>query len=182
MATARVCDGESGTSGRCGTLAAPVVAAADALASAVAAPLLAAAADAPGAVVATPSIATPSLGEQWIGLRAARRSTRRRDDKRTRSSGWCPDCLSRDLSRGSVVGAQGAVGGFRGVKIAHVSVELRAVLISVFPPFSPFLRLRSSFWLEHQGTEEMWDDGNTKPLQGAGFRLFWSKIMGIPED
>ena len=36
--------------------------------------------------------------------------------------------------------------------------------------------------VEHQGTKEMWADGNTEPLQGAGFRLFKSKIMGIPED
>ena len=36
--------------------------------------------------------------------------------------------------------------------------------------------------VEHQGTMEMWADGNTKPLQGAGFRLFRSKIMGIPEN
>ena len=28
----------------------------------------------------------------------------------------------------------------------------------------------------------MWADGNTKPLQGAGFRLFRSKVMGIPEE
>ena len=32
------------------------------------------------------------------------------------------------------------------------------------------------------GTEEMWADGNTKPLQGAGFRVFRSKVMGIPEN
>ena len=36
--------------------------------------------------------------------------------------------------------------------------------------------------VEHRGTKEIWADGNTKPLQGAGFRLFRSKIMGIPED
>ena len=36
--------------------------------------------------------------------------------------------------------------------------------------------------VEHWGTKEMWADGNAKPLQGAGFRLFRSKIMGIPED
>ena len=36
--------------------------------------------------------------------------------------------------------------------------------------------------VEHRGTKEMWADGNTKPLQGAGFRLFRSKIMGIPEE
>ena len=28
----------------------------------------------------------------------------------------------------------------------------------------------------------MWEGGNTKPLQGTGFRLFWSEVMGIPED
>ena len=36
--------------------------------------------------------------------------------------------------------------------------------------------------MEHRGTKEMWADGNTKPLQRAGFRLFRSKIMGIPEN
>ena len=36
--------------------------------------------------------------------------------------------------------------------------------------------------VEHRGTEEMWADGNSKPLQGAGFRLFRSKVMGILED
>ena len=36
--------------------------------------------------------------------------------------------------------------------------------------------------VEHRGTKEMWADGNTKALQGAGFRTFRSKIMGIPED
>ena len=36
--------------------------------------------------------------------------------------------------------------------------------------------------VEHRGTKEMWADGNTKPLQGTGFRLFRSKIMGIPEE
>ena len=36
--------------------------------------------------------------------------------------------------------------------------------------------------VEHRGTKEMWADGNTKPLQGAGFRTFRSKVMGIPEN
>ena len=36
--------------------------------------------------------------------------------------------------------------------------------------------------VEHRGTKEMWADVNTKPLQGVGFRLFRSKIMGISED
>ena len=36
--------------------------------------------------------------------------------------------------------------------------------------------------VEHSGTEEMWADGNSKPLQGAGLRLFRSKVMGILED
>ena len=36
--------------------------------------------------------------------------------------------------------------------------------------------------VEHRGTKEMWADGNTKPLQGAGFRTFRSKTMGVPED
>ena len=36
--------------------------------------------------------------------------------------------------------------------------------------------------VEHRGTKEMWADGNTKPLQGAGFRLFRHKIMGVPLD
>ena len=36
--------------------------------------------------------------------------------------------------------------------------------------------------VEHRETKEMRADGNTKtkPLQGAGFRLFKSKVMGIP--
>ena len=34
--------------------------------------------------------------------------------------------------------------------------------------------------VEHRGTNEMWADGNTKPLQGAGFRTLRSKTMGIP--
>ena len=34
--------------------------------------------------------------------------------------------------------------------------------------------------VEHRGSKEMWADSNTKPLQGAGFRLFRSKVMGIP--
>ena len=41
---------------------------------------------------------------------------------------------------------------------------------------------KSDVAVEHRGTKEMWVDGNTKPLQGAGFRLFRSKVMGIPED
>ena len=36
--------------------------------------------------------------------------------------------------------------------------------------------------VEHRDAKEMWADGNTKPLQGAGFRLFRSKVMRIPED
>ena len=36
--------------------------------------------------------------------------------------------------------------------------------------------------VEHHGTKEMWADGNTKHLQGAGFRLFRSKVMGIPKN
>ena len=36
--------------------------------------------------------------------------------------------------------------------------------------------------VEHRGTKEMWADGNTKPLQGAGFRTFRSKVMGMSED
>ena len=36
--------------------------------------------------------------------------------------------------------------------------------------------------VEHRGTKEMWVDVNTKLLQGAGLRLFRSKIMGIPEN
>ena len=36
--------------------------------------------------------------------------------------------------------------------------------------------------VEHRGTKEMWADDNTKPLQGEWFRLFRSKVMGIPED
>ena len=36
--------------------------------------------------------------------------------------------------------------------------------------------------VEHRGTKEMWADGNTKALQGSGFRIFRSKIMGIQEN
>ena len=36
--------------------------------------------------------------------------------------------------------------------------------------------------VEHRVTEEMWVDGNIKSLQGAEFRLFRSKVMGIPEN
>ena len=36
--------------------------------------------------------------------------------------------------------------------------------------------------VEHRGTKEMWANGNTKPLQGAGFRTFRSRAMGIPEN
>ena len=36
--------------------------------------------------------------------------------------------------------------------------------------------------VEHGGAKEVWADGNTKPLQRAGFRSFRSKIIGIPED
>ena len=36
--------------------------------------------------------------------------------------------------------------------------------------------------VEYRKTEDMWADGNTKPLRGTGFRSFRSKIMGISED
>ncbi len=36
--------------------------------------------------------------------------------------------------------------------------------------------------MEHRPTDEMWIDINTKPLQGAKFREFRSKLMGIPEN
>ena len=36
--------------------------------------------------------------------------------------------------------------------------------------------------VQHRGTELMWADGNTKPLQGNGFRLFRSVLMGIQPD
>ena len=36
--------------------------------------------------------------------------------------------------------------------------------------------------IERRGIKEMWADSNTKPLQGAGFRTFRSKTMGIPEN
>ena len=36
--------------------------------------------------------------------------------------------------------------------------------------------------VEHRRTKEIWADGNTKALQGAGFRTFRSKIMGIQEN
>ena len=36
--------------------------------------------------------------------------------------------------------------------------------------------------VQHHGTELMWADGNTKPLQGNGFRKFRLALMGIPPD
>ena len=36
--------------------------------------------------------------------------------------------------------------------------------------------------VEYRETKEMWADGNAKPLQGASFSLFMSKIMGMPEN
>ena len=36
--------------------------------------------------------------------------------------------------------------------------------------------------VEHRGTKEMWAGGNTKHLQGAGFKTFRSKTMGIPKN
>ena len=33
--------------------------------------------------------------------------------------------------------------------------------------------------IQHRGAEEMWADGNTKPLQGNTFRVFRSMLMGI---
>ena len=36
--------------------------------------------------------------------------------------------------------------------------------------------------VQHRGTELLWADGNTKPLQGNGFRLFRSVLMGIQPD
>ena len=36
--------------------------------------------------------------------------------------------------------------------------------------------------VQHRGTELMWVDGITKPLQGNGFWLFRSVLMGIQPD
>ena len=36
--------------------------------------------------------------------------------------------------------------------------------------------------VQHHGTELMWADGNTKPLQGNGFRKFRSVLMGMSPD
>ena len=36
--------------------------------------------------------------------------------------------------------------------------------------------------IQHRGTSLIWADGNTKPLQGNGFCLFRSVLMGIPPD
>ena len=36
--------------------------------------------------------------------------------------------------------------------------------------------------VQHRGTNSMWADGNTKPLQGNGFQLFRSVLMGDLPD
>ena len=36
--------------------------------------------------------------------------------------------------------------------------------------------------MQHRGTELMWVDGNTKPLQGGGFRMFRLVLLDIPPD
>ena len=36
--------------------------------------------------------------------------------------------------------------------------------------------------IQHKGTDEMWDDVNTKPTQGNRFRVMRGHVMGIPED
>ena len=41
---------------------------------------------------------------------------------------------------------------------------------------------RGEIQVEHRRTDQMWIDVNTKPLQGAKFREFRSKLMGIPEN
>ena len=34
----------------------------------------------------------------------------------------------------------------------------------------------------HKGTDEMWADVNTKPLQGKKYRVMQGEIMGVPVD
>ena len=34
--------------------------------------------------------------------------------------------------------------------------------------------------IRHMGTKYMWEDVNTKPVQGALFRIFRSEMMGAP--
>ena len=40
---------------------------------------------------------------------------------------------------------------------------------------------KRGFSVHHKETKEIWDDGNTKPPQGTGFRILRSKVMGLPE-
>ena len=36
--------------------------------------------------------------------------------------------------------------------------------------------------IQHKGTDEMWDDVNTNPIQGKRFRVMGGHVMGISED
>ena len=36
--------------------------------------------------------------------------------------------------------------------------------------------------IQHKGTDEMWDDVNTKPIKGKRFRVMGGHVMGISED
>ena len=36
--------------------------------------------------------------------------------------------------------------------------------------------------IRHKGTDDMWDDMNTKPVQGKLFRTQRSEVMGVPVD
>ena len=36
--------------------------------------------------------------------------------------------------------------------------------------------------IHYKGTDEMWADVNTKPMQGKMFRVMRGQVMGIPED
>ena len=36
--------------------------------------------------------------------------------------------------------------------------------------------------IQNKGTDEMWDDVNTKPTQGKMFRVVFGHVMGVSEE
>ena len=36
--------------------------------------------------------------------------------------------------------------------------------------------------IHHKGTDKMWADVNTKPMQGKRFRIMRAKMMGVPAE
>ena len=36
--------------------------------------------------------------------------------------------------------------------------------------------------VHHKGTDEMWTDVNTKPVQGTKFRVMCAEVMGVSVD